>query len=877
MSIEYAFECRNLTAGNLQLVSFRGTERLSRPYRFNILLRVACSDVATLEHTLVGQRAALILGGAIGRTISGVITRASIRGVTGDRHGVHHCKVELVPRLRLLGHGKNSRIFQHQTVMQMVDAVLEPKGIERDWKLSREYVQREYRVQYQESDLCFIERTLAEEGVFYFFEHRQQGERVVFCDEGRLLTPIAGDATLEFSDSEGGELEKAERVHEFWAQTRTATGRVAVQRFDFERFRLPMTNASEVKTQDDEFHAPNYETFDHERIFDGVEPDHGIGQQQLEQHRRKVQSGTGASHCARLVPGHWFELSGNPLDGLNRRYLVTEVRHRGQVPEHRSAPSASDLYTNRFVCSPTELTPRPRRPKRAVRQLLETATVVGPEGRDIYTDRHGRVKVQFHWDREGQLDQHSSCWLRTAQTWAGAGWGTQFIPRIGMEVLVQCLGGDPDFPVVIGCLNNSSNPSTHSLPRWKTVSGIRTRTIGGGGYNELSFDDRPGQERVVLRAQNDLDELAGNNCTRTVANDEVIRVGASQVVHVGGNRIDLVGGESVQNVFAQRSVKVGGDESYAVDGGRSHSVAGSEHSDVGRDEYRTVRADSKLFVEGKRNVRVRGCCELLVGDDDADAKMATAVFGDYEVASSKTVTLDALEGLVLRSGNATMVIGPDEIIFHAPKIRLVSDEQTQFVNGGSEVKLDSSQLYLNSPEVDLHSTGSSLTLNGNALLRGATVNLDTGGGQTGKAAAEDDAAELETLRLKMSSPTGQPHANKRYELLVSGHRFKNTTDDEGLVQEDVPVSATSAQLTLWLSDEVKREFQLELNELEPVSAVVGAQKRLRTLGYYHGELTGELDRGTRGALRHFQQDHELELSGDIDEQTQGILARCALG
>ena len=280
--------------------------------------------------------------------------------------------------------------------------------------------------------------------------------------------------------------------------------------------------------------------------------------------------------------GRTFELTRNPVRGLDGSYLVLRAKHSAKRPEYTSNELTSETYSNVFDCVPADITPRPARPQRVLRQALETATVVGPEGSEIHTDKYGRIKVQFHWDLQGQKDEKSSCWIRTMQNWAGAGWGFQFIPRVGMEVLVQFLGGDTDSPMVVGSAYNAKNLPPFKLPAEKTISGIRTQSSrGGGGSNELSFEDRKGYERVHIHAQKDLDELVEHNHTATIHNDEVIRVGNCQTNQVGVNRSDLVGGDAAYQVGISRSVTVGHNDTIAVEGLRSVDVQGSLRENVG--------------------------------------------------------------------------------------------------------------------------------------------------------------------------------------------------------------------------------------------------------------------------------------------------------
>ncbi len=423
----YELTTDRYSAGELQVVSLRGVEQISKPYAFEILLLGTSIDAASLERDLLGQRATLWMraSGDEAYPFHGILRRIEAEGISGGGEERHRFRVWLAPRLWLLGRGRNSRIFQDRTVREIVDAVLTEGQVDHTFRLMGALAPRKYCVQHQESDLAFVRRLLAEEGIFYTFEHPpdQGRELLVLCDDAHLCPPIAGSPDLTFRDS-AGMAELSADVRRFRLSRRVAPGSTLLTEFDFLRPSLDLHATAEARGPDGGFDRTRIRVYDHHGEFEGVTVDGAAASRHLEQHRTRAAVAEGESRCRRLAPGRTFSLAGDALSALDGRYTVIRVEHEGHTPEIAQAGGAPrDVYQNRFACVPIDVTPRPKRPKRRIQQVMETAVVVGPAGQEIHTDEHGRIKVQFHWDREGRRNEHSSCWIRTVQAWAGTGWG----------------------------------------------------------------------------------------------------------------------------------------------------------------------------------------------------------------------------------------------------------------------------------------------------------------------------------------------------------------------------------------------------------------------------------------------------------------------
>jgi type VI secretion system secreted protein VgrG len=284
-----------------------------------------------------------------------------------------------------------------------------------------------------------------------------------------------------------------------------------------------------------------------------------IAKVRLEEQQSNRRSGTGASNCPRLTAGHTFALVGHPRHELDQTYRLLHVTHVGHQPQVLDQDASGDSsYGNEFAVTEVKQPYRPpRRTPRPTMRGLQTATVVGPPGEEVFPDEHARVKVQFHWDRAEPFDETSSCWVRVSQLWAGNGWGALFLPRVGHEVLVDFLEGDPDRPVVVGRIYTGENRPPYPLPQQKTRSTIKSESsIGGGGSNELRFEDLKGSEEIYLHAQKDWNTQIGNNLGETVGASRTSTIGSAETITVGGSRTVSVGGCDSTSVGATHSVTI---------------------------------------------------------------------------------------------------------------------------------------------------------------------------------------------------------------------------------------------------------------------------------------------------------------------------------
>ncbi|MCA9699496.1 MAG: type VI secretion system tip protein VgrG, partial [Myxococcales bacterium] len=423
---------------------------------------------------------------------------------------------------------------------------------EREVDLSRlhgEYPQRQHIVQYRERDLDFVHRLLEEQGIRYVFEQGENAERLVLLDDVESHVPLVSlgseDGFLPMTLAEG-EADQREDLLSFVRESRIKPTVARGASYDW---RSPGVEAFESAGDDDD--GPELEDYD----FDP--PSAGLGVDEVEravrlrgkQLRQDVQLFKGASTATQLHPGASFELGDHPQGELNGRYLVVKVTHQGDLSQ-----AAGQAYQNRFQAVPLgKGWVPPRNHSKPVIPGVQTATVTGDD--EICTDESGRIQVQFHWDRK----RSTTCYVPMVQPWAGAGWGTQFLPRVGMEVVVSFIDGNPDRPVVVGSLYNGANQPPFPLPGEKTRSGIRSNSVpGGGGWNELMFEDTAGAEEIHLRAQ--------RNFNQETLNDHIAHVGQHQHTVVDGEQHNTVQGPQYETVRGEQVLRVQQDRQVFVMG-----------------------------------------------------------------------------------------------------------------------------------------------------------------------------------------------------------------------------------------------------------------------------------------------------------------------
>lgn len=524
----------------LKVLEFTGKEAISQPYRFDLELVSERPDL-DLESLLHCQ--AFLSFDAQGCGIHGQIYRVG-QGDSGQR--LTRYQISLVPRLSYLGQRVNQRIFQHKSVPTIIAQVLKDHGIQRDafaFRLGSDYPEREYCVQYAESDLAFIQRLCAEIGIHYHFQHSIDGHLLVFGDD-QTVFPLIAKPTLYLPDT--GMAADAPAINRFNVRLETRTTAVARRDYDFHKPRL------QLECRIDNGQLPALEDYHFPGQFTDREYGKELAQRALERHNADYRQAEGWGDETALVSGHFLRLAEHPRQTWNDLWLITQIEHHGRQPqvlEEMAGSNPEDFqgYRNTFLATPWDVSFRPVHIGKPSFTGYQTAVVTGPSDSEIHCDEYGRVKVQLAWDRDGKRNEHSSCWLRVATGWAHDGYGIALIPRVGMEVLVGFVDADVDKPVVMGCVPNGANSAPLNLPADKTRSIFRSQSSpGGGGYSELRIEDRKGAEEIYLRAQRNWTQEVLSDLHVEVGNRRSAVVGASDNLHVRGDRHISVGNQSLK-------------------------------------------------------------------------------------------------------------------------------------------------------------------------------------------------------------------------------------------------------------------------------------------------------------------------------------------
>lgn len=593
----------------------------------------------------VGQAATLTFDtGYSSRTVHGIISKfvQLDDGKTGTSY-----KAVLVPEVSRLLHRKDSRIFQEMSASEIIAKVLEAAGIRAEhfrFALGKERPKREYCVQYRESDWSFVARLLEEEGIHFYFD----GNVLVMADGPTAHEPIEG-GTLIFRAPLGA-MAHGEHVSRFaWAE-RLTSGTVTLRDYNFKKPALSLG----VSNNADE--NAELEVYDFPGRYESPDRGNDLTSMRLEELHTRKHTGAGVSDSCRLIPGQTFLLMEHPDDTMNLAYLVMRVEHRGSAPISEGTLEDESSYENQFEVVRAETKIRPlRSTPRPIIAGPQTAVVVGPGKEELHTDVHSRVKVQFHWDRQGKKDDHSSCWLRVMQASAGAGWGAMFLPRVGHEVVVTFLEGDPDRPLVMGSVYNGANVPPFPLPQNKTRSTIRTKTFGGDGHNEIRFDDATQAEELYIHAERDYNDIVKRN--------------RSSVIH----------GERRQTIDKDDAEHIGGNQGITIDG----------------NQHVHIRGNQRTIVDGNDS-----------NDKKGFRGSGTTVRGKYEIDASDTMRVQAPNSILLECGGSSILIEPSKITLTAgggakivldPNALMQSDAGSRvFVDanvhaqasGGAEVLLD---------------------------------------------------------------------------------------------------------------------------------------------------------------------------------------------
>ena len=635
MAAEHFLTVTTPLAKALDINGLRGEERVSAPFHF--LVDLVSPQKSIDFKKLVGKAITIqmILSNKSKRYVNGVVTR-----FTQGRSDVQntHYHAEIRPWLWLLTLTTDNRIFQKKSTPEILEAVFSEHGF-KDFKksLKATYAKREYCVQYQESSFDFVSRLMEEDGIFYFFDHTKDKHMLVLADDADAHKACPGMKAAQI----GGDPWKVDDlITECTFEEQVTSSAYSLTDYNFE---IPSTDLFVKKAGQAK---PTLTVYDYPGTYEKKDQGDKLTKLRIEACEHPQRSLRGQGSCRAFVSGYKFKLKGHERADLNAEYVLRAVYHAADATK----------YANRFEAFPATVPFRPpvitRRPLIAGTQ---TALVVGKKGEEIWTDKYGRIKVQFHWDKKGKKDENSSCWVRVAQAWAGKGFGAWYLPRIGQEVVISFIDGNPDRPLVTGSVYNAQQKVPYALPDNQTKSTVKTNTSkGGGGFNEIRFEDKKAKEEVFIQAQKDMNVIVKHNFTENVYANVKTNIGASR-----------------QDFFGKCKDKDGNPKPWPEDSPRDTLVLME-----GKRVIKVEKGNELHEVKGKRTLNIK--------DDELHTnkgKFTHEVTKDYTLKVKGNLIIDVTGEITIKSAKAIKVAAKMDMDLKAKNLKAKTDMDIVFKAG----------------------------------------------------------------------------------------------------------------------------------------------------------------------------------------------------
>nr|WP_288454162.1 type VI secretion system tip protein VgrG [uncultured Pseudomonas sp.] len=681
-----------------------GNESLGRLFHYELSL---ASENSSLKlNALLGKPMGLAVQLADGsdRYFHGIVARCS---QTAHRGQFASYQVTLKPWLWLLSRTSDCRIFQSKTVPDIVKQVFRDLGFsDFEDALTRSYREWDYCVQYRETSFDFVSRLMEQEGIYYYFRHEQERHVLVLCDAYGAHSTAPGYGRVPFYPLDD-QMRERDHIHDWHLAHEVQPGSLALNDYDFQRPSARLEVRSSIARE----HAnADYPLYDYPGEYVQSKDGEQYARNRIEAIQAQYEQIRLKGNARGLGSGHLFSLTDYPRDDQNREYLIVDAEYTitqdlyesGRGSESFQFDSSLTCIDASQVFRPLPLTVQP------IVQGPQTAMVVGPKGEEIWTDQYGRVKVHFYWDRHDQSNENSSCWIRVSQNWAGKNWGSIQIPRIGQEVIVSFLEGDPDRPIITGRVYNAEQTVPYDLPANATQSGTKSRSSKGGtpaNFNEIRMEDKKGEEQLFIHAEknqdieveNDETHWVGHDRTKTIDNDETVhvkhdrtetvdnnetitigvdrteKVGNNETITIGVNRSEKVGSNETIAIGANRTETVGSDETISIGANRTESVGSNETISIGANRTESVGNNERTTIGADRTALITANEYVLVGADQANmvggneshyvrGERNSRVLKDDNLHVGKNFVLKAGDSITLQTGAASIVMKKDGTI-----------------------------------------------------------------------------------------------------------------------------------------------------------------------------------------------------------------------
>jgi len=729
-------------------------EEMSRPFEYQLDLLSVKKDVPIDD--ILGKNVTIKLGLPDDETryFNGHVTRFA----QGGQYGRYYRYYAIVrPWLWFLTRTSDCRIFQDMKVPDIIKKVFDDNGV-TDFKLelTGNYRKWVYCVQYRETDFNFISRLMEHEGIGYYFRHTDGHNLMVLTDSTSKHVPVPGYEKLPFVPPAEQVRPELEHVSGWDFSREIQPGVYVHDDYDLER---PSVDLKAKKTLPRSYKPSDMEVYDYPGCYMQKPDGEQYAAVRIDELGSQFEMATAITNARGATVGAVFTLEDHPRDDRNQEYLIVGASYDLTFADYEALPEAGGTgYRCSFVAMPSSQQFRPKRmtPKPFV-QGPQTAVVVGPGGEEIYTDKYGRVKVQFHWDRLGKKDENSSCWIRVSHPWAGKGWGTISNPRIGQEVIVDFLEGDPDQPIITGRVYNAEQMPPYDLPANQTQSGMKSRSSKGGGganFNEIRMEDKMGSEQVFIHAEknqdieveNDETHWVGNdrkktidhdettlvkhdrtetvdnnetitihaNRTETVDKDETITihmnrgetVDANETISIGGNRTITVNQNETATVAIQRTHSVGANETISVGAAQeitvgamqAITVGASQTTTVGANQTNSIGSNQSNTVGKNRTTKVTSNSSTTIGGDEGRSvtgARTTSIGKDDSLSVAKNLVITAGDSISITTGSASIVMKKDGTIFIKGKDITVEGSGKINVKASSDIIMKGSKILQN--------------------------------------------------------------------------------------------------------------------------------------------------------------------------------------
>lgn len=659
-------------------------EQISRLFEIDVELSSENGEIDLDK--VVGHNATLRLdvGQKDKRYFNGFVNRMV---QLGNHGGFARYRATVSPWLWLLTRTSDCRIYQDKSIPDIIEDVFKRRGFaDYQLKLSATYSPREYCVQYRETDFNFVSRLMEQEGIYYFFQHEDGKHTLILADSISAHKPFNGYAEVIFHELEKGATGR-EVITDWTVEKELQPVACALNDFDFKKPKTSLLTSSNTSRK---YGKADFEIYD----YPGEYIDHGDGQRLADVRLNEFQTWYEVLHghaSARgLAPGFTFKLKNHPRGDQNREYLITSVSLHldpGAFGTTATEKNGSEFCACKFSCidsaqqfCPERLTPKP------IVQGPQTAIVVGPAGEEIYTDAHARVKVHFHWDRHDKSDENSSCWVRVSQFWAGKEWGSIHIPRIGQEVIVEFLEGDPDRPIITGRVYNADQVPPYGLPGNKTQSGFKSRSSKGAGtanFNEIRFEDKKGSEQLFIHAEKNQDIEVENDETHSVGHDRKKTIDHDETTQVKHDRTETVDNNETITVHGQRSETVDKDETITIHQNRTEKVDKEENITIGGGRTENVSKDESITIGGARTENVSKNESITIGGARTESVSKDE---SISIGGGRTETVAKDESVTV-SGQRTVSVSKDDSLSVGKKLSIDAGDEVSITTGKASITM----------------------------------------------------------------------------------------------------------------------------------------------------------------------------------------------